>query len=570
MLNTNGLNTNFCEFVYELLLRRKVSREQSKLIANNAWRKATVKDKESLVQRWLQFSKTKEVQKYDLSFDNIVGFLEYLRTTAKSYSMVKRGKNFIAVFRKLLGVPIQPGNMYLIDKYLSASFNVQPPQVLRPTSTWDVNILLDYFIKLGPNESITKRNVLGGKLVLQLLLTQMCQSGEVTQLQLSTLRVLQGAVQFKLTKPTKTFTARNQNVKSSIQLMKIKEFEGNPLLCPVKTLMAYIEQTRFKRQNVDHLFVSVTTQEPRQVSHATIVRWAKDIMRDACLHSFNIHSTRGASSLLMGLPLDNIVKRVGWTRASTFVKYYMKPVKNPTKIKEKLFDPTNVDEESLPDPHGFVKHVNTLTPKNIPCKDLVDTSKLVEFKQPLAPVYAPIVKTRKITKPVQLTDSKPCSDSEDSGNEIDRLIIDLDPNLNGPKDVCNKETPSQDLYDFVVELVRQQEKEMSLERQNALAEGPHVLASPYLPHDVSFDSINQMELSELPVILDTVFNTDLLHELPSSTPLQIESPKHKYNIALQSKYPSPQELLQLNDLSIHLQNCLCQKDSFTRKILIKM
>ena len=412
--------------------------------------------------------------------------------------------------------------------------------MLRPTSTWDVNILLDYFIKLGPNESITKSNVLGGKLVLQLLLTQMCQSGEVTQLQLSTLRVLQGVVQFKLTKPTKTFTARNQNVKSSIQLMKIKEFEGNPLLCLVKTLMAYIKCTRFKRQNVDHLFVLVTTQEPRQASHATIVRWAKDIMRDAGLQSFNIHSTRGAStssSHLMGLPLDNIVKRVGWTRASTFVKYYMKPVKNPKKINEKLFDPTNVDEECLPDPHGFVKHVNTLTPKNISCKDLVDTSKLVEFKEPLAPVYAPIVKTRQITEPVPLTDSKPCSDSEDSGNEIDRLIIDLDPDLNGPKEVCNKETPSQDPYDFEVELVRQQEQEMSLERKNALAEVPHVPASPYLPHDISFGSINQIELSELPIISDTVFNTDLLHELPSSMPLQIVSPKHKYNTRSTIKMP---------------------------------
>ena len=461
--NVKKAKVNFREFVYELLLRRKVSREQSKLIANNAWRKATVKDKESLVQRWVQFSKTKEVQKYDLSFDNMMGFLEYLRTTAKFYSMVKRGKNFIAVLRKLLGDPIQPGNMYLIDKYLSASFNVHPPQVHRPTSTWDVNILLDYFVKLGPNESITKSNVLGGKLVLQLLLTQMCRSGEVTQLQLSTLHVLQGAVQFKLTKPTKTFTARNQNVKSSIQLMKIKEFAGNPLLCPVKTLMAYIEHTRFKRQNVDHLFVLVTTQEPRQASHATIVRWAKDIMRDAGLQSFNIHSTRGAStssSLLMGLPLDNIVKRVGWTRASTFIKYYMKPVKNPKMIREKSFDPTNVDEERLPDPHGFVKHVNILTPKNIPCKDLVDTSKLVEFKQPLAPVYAPIVKTRQMNETVPITTSKPSSDSEDSGNEIDRLIIDLDPNLNEPKQVCNKDTPSQDPYDFEVEMVKQQEQEM--------------------------------------------------------------------------------------------------------------
>ena len=46
-----------------------------------------------------------------------------------------------------------------------------------------------------------------------------------------------------------------------------------------------------------------------------------------------------------------------------------------------------------------------------------------------------------------------------------------------------------------------------------------------------------MELSELPIISDTAFSTDLLHELPSSTPLQIESPKHKYNTCSTIKIP---------------------------------
>ena len=140
-------------------------------------------------------------------------------------------------------------------------------------STWDINILLDYFVQLGPNEAITKSNILGRKLVLQLLLTQICHSSDVAQLQISTMRPLHGAVQFRLRKPTKTFTGRNTNVKPKIQLKTIKELDGNPLLCPMKTLMAYIDCTKFKRQNVEHLFVFVTTQEPRRATQQTIVKW---------------------------------------------------------------------------------------------------------------------------------------------------------------------------------------------------------------------------------------------------------------------------------------------------------
>ena len=52
------------------------------------------------------------------------------------------------------------GNLFLLEKYMAALFNTHPPTVLRPGSTWDINVLLDYFVKLGPNEKITKSNIL--------------------------------------------------------------------------------------------------------------------------------------------------------------------------------------------------------------------------------------------------------------------------------------------------------------------------------------------------------------------------------------------------------------------------
>ena len=144
---------------------------------------------------------------------------------------------------------------------------------------------MDYFVKIGPNRKIEKVNILAGKLVLQILLTQMCRSGEVAQLQLSTMRLLQEAVQFQLMKPTNTYSVQNAGAVKKLQLMTIKEFEVNPLLCPLTTLLAYIDRTKYRRGKVDNLFVLVTTQQPRAASWETIVRWAKEIMKLAGLGS---------------------------------------------------------------------------------------------------------------------------------------------------------------------------------------------------------------------------------------------------------------------------------------------
>ena len=194
---------------------------------------------------------------------------------------------------------------------------------------WDVNILLDYFVQLGPNSQIADCNVLGGKLLLQILITQMCRSCEAAQLQLSTLCIIPDGVEFTLLNPTKTYNHKTYKGTKKLQVMTIKPFSGHPCLCPLDTLMAYIERTKPMRQKVDKLFVLVTTNIPRPATRTTIVRWAKNIMRVAGLETQTIHSTRGATSsagLLLGLPLDQIVSCVGWTKASTFIKHYMKPV----------------------------------------------------------------------------------------------------------------------------------------------------------------------------------------------------------------------------------------------------
>ena len=130
----------------------------------------------------------------------------------------------------------------------------------------------------------------------------------------------------------------------------VRGFEENPLLCPVQALLAYVRKTRHRRGKVDELFVLVTTHIPRPASKQSVCRWVKDILSHSGLDKYNVHSTRSASScssLLMGLPLDQIVSRVGWMWTSTFIKHYFKPK-----------DPMNLEK----DPHGFASVIANVSP----------------------------------------------------------------------------------------------------------------------------------------------------------------------------------------------------------------
>ena len=88
----------------------------------------------------------------------------------------------------------------------------------------------------------------------------------------------------------------------------------------------YLEKTSDVRNSIDQLFL--TTRKPfRAVSRDSVSHWVKSAMRHAKINvdMFAPGSVRAASStgaFLAGVPLDQILKKAGWNRESTFVKWY--------------------------------------------------------------------------------------------------------------------------------------------------------------------------------------------------------------------------------------------------------
>ena len=157
---------DFRQFVYELLRKCNVPNAQAAHISENAWRDSTVRQKRALIRRWLVYSKENKTGIYDLSFQNIMNFMESVRNENLSFSTINRSKQLMIILRKLVGDPLSKSNSYILERYVAATFNKRPPSITTPSKTWDVNILLDHFIKMGPNEEILEANTLGGKLFL--------------------------------------------------------------------------------------------------------------------------------------------------------------------------------------------------------------------------------------------------------------------------------------------------------------------------------------------------------------------------------------------------------------------
>ena len=182
-----------------------------------------------------------------------------------------------------------------------------------------------------------------------------------------------------------------------------------------------MECTKEFQQKITKLFILVTSGPPRPVSKASLIRWSRIIMKSAGLGKFTMHSTRAASAssgLVMGIPFDELMSKVGWQRASTFISSYMKPLLDKKRaaapqlkapscrrvrapednvIKTAKTNPNKVKKLPLPTPppvvdcHNFKSIFDDKTPKLLGAGSMAQvTTFLKKYRKPATPVYAPI------------------------------------------------------------------------------------------------------------------------------------------------------------------------------------
>ena len=116
-------------------------------------------------------------------------------------------------------------------------------------------------------------------------------------------------------------------------------------LCVVHTITSYLARTQPIRHGAVQLLLSYKAPF-RPVSRDTISRWVKTLMCQSGidLKIFKPHSTRAAaaSATVGKVSLSTILTTVGWTRASTFRKFYQKPVLDKTSFAQAVMSTVSV------------------------------------------------------------------------------------------------------------------------------------------------------------------------------------------------------------------------------------
>ena len=113
-------------------------------------------------------------------------------------------------------------------------------------------------------------------------------------------------------------------------IIHIHRYVPNKDICPLLTLKEYLRQTKDLRGDESQLFISY--HKPHKgVSRDTISRWVKHVLEAAGIKTsiYTPHSTRAASTSkahMKSVPLDVIMKAAGWHSATTFNKFYNKPI----------------------------------------------------------------------------------------------------------------------------------------------------------------------------------------------------------------------------------------------------
>ena len=134
----------------------------------SAWRSATRKSYETYFRKWIHFCRGRQIDYLCPTEYVLLEFLTGLFEAGASYSSLNSARSAVASI--LVDQQTSIGEAPLIKKFLRGAFNARP-QLPRYTSTWDVNIVLNYLRGVAPSKSLSLKQLTLKTAALLLLLS---------------------------------------------------------------------------------------------------------------------------------------------------------------------------------------------------------------------------------------------------------------------------------------------------------------------------------------------------------------------------------------------------------------
>ena len=219
------------------------------------------------------------------------------------------------------------GNHPLVVRFMRGVFNLRTPQP-RYTDTWDVQPVLQKLKSMFPLHVLSLKE-LTLKLVMLMALTQAARIQTLQLMLLRDIRVCDQSISVQL-----GGTLKQSRPNFNITRVTFHHYPKDPSLCVCTTLLRYIDVTNELRQGERHADASLLIsfiKPHKPVTKDTIARWVRTMlcMSGIDVSKFSAGSVRPAAASKAGVaavPVACIMAKAGWSRESTFARYYNKSI----------------------------------------------------------------------------------------------------------------------------------------------------------------------------------------------------------------------------------------------------
>ncbi len=289
----------------------------------NAWRSGTRKNYGSHIAKWVAYCNKHSINFMQPRIGDILNWLYEGYVKGLAHSTLGSMRSALSTMISINNKPV--GQHPYIVQFIRSVYQ-ERPSLPKYNTTWSINKVMDYLKSLGPNSDLSLENLTKKLLMLMAILSGV--RGQVLQfldLDHMVLEKDHSRVAFAITKLTKT----SKPGKHPSELV-FKSYPHDEDLCVIKCLVEYIDRTDKIRHKDDQQLFITHGKPNRAAARGTIARWLKEVMLAAGINMgiFSSHSVRSASvsAVSTRLPLQTILRTGGWTSATTFSKYYNKPV----------------------------------------------------------------------------------------------------------------------------------------------------------------------------------------------------------------------------------------------------
>lgn len=298
-------------------MKAGITEKASEMIINSI-RSSTQKQYTVYIKKFLDYCFKQCICLSSVKEIHIINFLQYLFDSGSGYSVINTACSAACYVLTLIGFPIMSSAM--LTKYKKGVFNCRP-SLPRHVSTWDPQIVLDYF-SIKDCDDIP---FLAKKSVILLALASCMRVSTIQSLKCSDILFSDKKLTIQISELQKQ--SRPGFHQSAIEL---KRFD-NKSQCVVSALEVYLTSAGAYRKmsNATNLYIT-TTKPYGNASKDTLARWIKAGIHEAGIpNNFTAHSTRSASTSNLarsGIDVHTILSKAGWSTASTFHKFYNKPL----------------------------------------------------------------------------------------------------------------------------------------------------------------------------------------------------------------------------------------------------